>query len=136
MVSTSFDLAANLFNRSFEPSTWAERITDLATALEATLISGDPDRRHSRNRSSDSILATDGDPAAAIEVDVNELYDLRSQLVHGASISEAGLRAQLETVSTVPAGEMFGVVSEFAVDRLHEHRSQSLPCPALSRTPT
>jgi hypothetical protein len=123
MVSTSFDLAANLFNRSFEPSTWAERITDLATALEAMLIGGDLDRRHIirklKERSS-SLLAIDGESAATIEADVHALYDLRSQLVHGSSISEAGLRVQLETVSTVPAGQMFGVVLEFAVDRLRD----------------
>jgi hypothetical protein len=123
MVSTSFDLAANLFNRSFEPSTWAERITDLATALEATLIGGDLNRhsitRKLKERSS-KLLAIDRDSAATIEADVNELYDLRSQLVHGSSISEAGLRAQLETVSTVPVGEPFGVVLEFAVDRLRD----------------
>jgi hypothetical protein len=123
MVSTPFDLAANLFSRSFEPSTWAERITDLATALEAMLIGGDGDRhqitRKLKERSS-NLLAIDGDPAATIEADVNELYDLRSQLVHGSSISEAALRAQLEAVSTVPAGEMFGVALEFAVDRLRD----------------
>ena len=44
MVSTSFYLSTDLFHRSFEPGTWAERITDLGTALEAALIGGDGNR--------------------------------------------------------------------------------------------
>ena len=139
MVSTSFDFAADLFNRSFEPSTWAERITDLATALEAALIGGDPDHWHVTRKlkeRSPRLLSIGGDSAATIEADVKELYDLRSQLVHGSGISEAGLRTQLETISTVPAGEMFGVVLDFAVDRLRDLvRRAFLARLCLSREP-
>jgi hypothetical protein len=139
MVSTSFDLGADLFNRSFEPSTWAERMTDLATALEAALVGGDTSRwnitRKLRDRSS-LLLATTDDLAGTISADVNTLYDLRSSLVHGSSISETELRRTLETVSTVPAGEMFGVILDFAVDRLRDLvRRAFLARLCLSRLP-
>ena len=70
--------------------------------------------------SASKLLATQGDPDAAIKNGVTTLYDLRSSLVHGTSTSEEGLRRTLETVSTVPTGEMFGVILDFAVDRLRD----------------
>jgi hypothetical protein len=139
MVSTSFDLSADLFHRSFEPGTWAERITDLATALEAALIGGDADHRKINQKLQDrssKLLATQGDPASKIKSDVRTLYGLRSSLVHGSSISEEDLRRILETVSTVPAGEMFGVILDFAVDRLRDIvRRAFLARLCLSRPP-
>ena len=140
MVSTSFDLCADLFNRSFEPGTWAECATDLATALEAALIGGDADHnninRKLQDRSS-KLLSTPDDPADTIKNDVKTLYGLRSSLVHGSSISETDLRAALEAVSTVPAGEMFGVILDFAVDRLRDLvRRAFLARLCLSRPPT
>ena len=89
-MSTSFDLSKDLFNRSFEPGTWAERITDLATALEAALIGGDRDHMHINQKLQDrssKLLATPDDLADAIREDVKTLYGLRSSLVHGSSIS-------------------------------------------------
>ena len=140
MVSTSFDLAADLFHRSFEPGTWAERITDLATALEAVLIGGDADHLHINQKLQDrssKLLATKDDSAATIKKDVKTLYGLRSSLVHGSNISEADLRRILETVSTVPVGEMFGVILDFAVDRLRDIvRRAFLARLCLSRPPT
>ncbi|MDA8182876.1 MAG: HEPN domain-containing protein [Actinomycetota bacterium] len=139
MVSTSFDLSADLFHRSFEPGTWAERITDLATALEAALIGGDADHHNINQKLQDrssQLLATQGDPASKIKSDVRTLYGLRSSLVHGSSISEEDLRRILETVSTVPAGEMFGVILDFAVDRLRDIvRRAFLARLCLSRPP-
>ncbi|HVX22747.1 MAG TPA: hypothetical protein VHB02_15470 [Acidimicrobiales bacterium] len=140
MVSTSFDLSADLFHRSFEPGTWAERITDLATALEAALIGGDRDHLRINQKLQDrssKLLSTQDDPAAAIEKDVKTLYGLRSSLVHGSSISDVELRRVLETVSTVPTGEMFGVILDFAVDRLRDIvRRAFLARLCLSRAPT
>jgi hypothetical protein len=140
MASTSFDLSADLFHRSFEPGTWAERITDLATALEAALIGGDADHLHINQKLQDrssKLLATEDDPAVAIKKDVKTLYGLRSSLVHGSSISDVELRRMLETVSTVPNGEMFGVILDFAVDRLRDIvRRAFLARLCLSRPPT
>ncbi|MGH9105113.1 MAG: hypothetical protein ACRDZX_04615 [Acidimicrobiales bacterium] len=134
------DLGADLFHRSFEPGTWAERITDLATALETALIGGDADHvrinQKLQDRSS-KLLATQGDPTAAIKRDVKTLCGLRSSLVHGSSISQGDLPKILETVSTVPTAAMFGVILDFAVDWLRDIvRRAFLTRLCLSRPPT
>jgi hypothetical protein len=51
------------------------------------------------------ILSTDTDPPPTIFADVKALYDLRSNLVHGAIITQRELEKWLVTVSAVPTSE-------------------------------
>jgi hypothetical protein len=122
-LATSFDVALYRFNRAHETTDAFEAVVDLATALEAVLISdgNETDAISLRLRSrAAALLATTNDPAKAIFDDVGHLYGLRSKLVHGGSISEKDLQGLTKNVSTVPADRPSGVSFAFAVDRLRD----------------
>lgn len=97
--------AIRTFQRSYRADTSFGHLVDLATALEATLASGERDNEgltlRLRNGAA-GLLATDNDPATSVFMDVGLLYSLRSKLLHGGRITEKELRKTLERISTVP----------------------------------
>jgi hypothetical protein len=105
-VVHGLEMAIIKFTNSFAPKPWFEKIVDLATALEAALSGRDKTDVTLRicTRSA-IILSTDTDPAPTIFTDVKALYDLRSNLVHGAIITQRELEKWLVTVSAVSASE-------------------------------
>lgn len=127
MVFTSFDVALRKFHGSYGIGGPLEHLVDLATALEATLASGDKDNAgltlRLRNRAA-ALLATTNDPGPTIFADVGRLYGLRSTLVHGGQSKEAAFWRTIEQVSTVPAQEsrarLRGVDLDRAVDRMRD----------------
>jgi hypothetical protein len=126
MALTSFDVAIRKFNASYRADSPFEHLVDLATALEATLATGEKDNEgltlRLRNRAS-TLLATQDDPARSIFIDVRQLYDLRSKLVHGGQIKENELRKTSERISTVTNERptlMFGVALGHAIDRMRD----------------
>jgi len=126
MVATSFDVALSKFNRSHSSASPYEHLVDLATALEAALISAEKETEgltlRLRARVA-ALLATDNDSARALFDDVGQLYNLRSKLVHGGQIKQKELRRIIARISTVPADapeHRFGVALGHAVDRMRD----------------
>ena len=122
MTTTSFDTALRRYNRAHEAGDDFERIVDLATALEAVLTGDDKGEGLSlrlRSRAA-ALLATPMDSGTVIYNDITKLYDLRSRLIHGGSMSEKDFRKLIMGISTVPDDAMFGVALAFAVDRMRD----------------
>jgi hypothetical protein len=126
MVLTSLDVATSKFHESYWADSPFEQLVALATALEATLASGETDNEgltlRLRNRAS-ALLATKDDSAQSIFTDVNQLYGLRSKLVHGGQIKERELSKTIERISTVPGERptmMFQVALGHAIDRMRD----------------
>jgi hypothetical protein len=126
MATTSFDTALRKFHRSFAAGDPYDRVVDLATALEAALVSSKKDAEglslRLRSRAA-ALLATEADPAQAIFNDITQLYDLRSRLVHGGELTQRDLVKMVQKISTVPddrAESMFGIGLGFALDRLRD----------------
>jgi hypothetical protein len=122
-VVHGLEMAIIKLTNSFAPKPWFEKIVDLATALEAALSGRDKTDVTLRicNRAA-VILSTDTDPAPTIFADVKALYDLRSNLVHGAIITQKELEKWLVTVSAVstPGNRSPRMRIEQMVDRLRD----------------
>ncbi len=120
---SSFDLAFRMFDRSHQDLPWFERIVDLSTALEATLIGDDKESAgltlRLRQRAA-ALLACDGDPAGSIFKDVDVLYGLRSTLVHGGDLSQRQLSKAMDSLSTILPDTPRGEATERSVDRLRD----------------
>jgi hypothetical protein len=100
-VVHGLEMAVIKFTNSFAPKPWFEKIVDLATALEAALSGRDKTDVTLRIcMRAAIILSTDTDLAPTIFADVKALYDLRSNLVHGAIIRQKELEKWLAAVST------------------------------------
>ena len=109
------------FTDSFSPKPWYEKIVDLATALEATLSGADKADVTLRVCSrAAQLLSTTQDPPKVIYADVKALYDLRSNLVHGAAMKQTELNKLLRKVSCVAEESRPGMRAELAVDRLRD----------------
>jgi hypothetical protein len=117
------EMAVIKFLNSFAPKPWFEKVVDLATALEATLSGRDKTDVTLRIcMRAAIILSTDTDLAPTIFGDVKALYDLRSNLVHGAVISQRELQKWLAAVSAVstPEDRSPRMRIEQMVDRLRD----------------
>lgn len=100
------ELAVIKFTNSFAPKPWIEKIVDLATALEAALSGKDKTDVTLRICTRAAIILSTGtDLAPTIFADVKALYDLRSNLVHGAIITQKDLGKWLVAVSAVSTSE-------------------------------
>jgi len=77
-----------------------DQVVDLAIGLEAALAGTDKTEigLRLRNRAA-NILATDVDPPDAIYRDAKTLYDLRSTIVHGGSLSGRGVEKAIKSVA-------------------------------------
>jgi|SRR5581483_811711 len=95
-------LALGRLSRSLDGYTpgLADQVVDLAIGLEAALAGTDTTEigLRLRTRAAD-ILATDADPTEAIYRDVKTLYDLRSTIVHGASLSPKAVEKAIRGVT-------------------------------------
>lgn len=121
MIFTSLGLALNKFVISYHSFAWFEQIVDLATAFEAAMsgVSTSDVTLRLRTRAA-NLLATPSDPAAAIFNDVKVLYELRSKLVHGGSMTLKSLLEKIRKLSTVPDGVPAGEMPAHAVERLRD----------------
>ena len=120
---SSLGLALTMFNRSYQFVPWFDRLVDLSTALEASLI-GDGDENAGlslrlRQRAA-TLLACETDSPTAIFKDIAVLYGLRSTLVHGGNLTSKSLKKKVYAISTIPKGTPLGVATEQAVDRLRD----------------
>ena len=120
---SSLGMALTMFGRSHQLVPWFDRLVDLSTALEATLI-GDGDKNAGlklrlRHRAA-ALLACDTDPSTDLFNDVGHLYDLRSTLVHGGNITAKVLENKINRLSTITASTLLGTATEQAVDRLRD----------------
>ena len=119
----SLGMALTRFDRSHQFAPWFDRLVDLSTALEASLIgNGDENAGVSlrlRQRAA-TLLACDTDSPTNIFNDITHLYRLRSTLVHGGEIAEKTLKKRVYGISTIPRDTQLGVATEQAVDRLRD----------------
>ena len=123
IVTSSFDLALERFQRTFAYGNPFDKIVDLCIALEAILI-GDGNENDGislrlKNRAS-ALLRTDNDSAPAIFNDIAIFYVLRSRIVHGGQIKTKDLNKSIRKISTVPEVGLFGTATALAVDRLQD----------------
>ncbi|WP_191843116.1 HEPN domain-containing protein [Catellatospora chokoriensis] len=121
MVFTSLGMALNKFVLAYHSFAWFEQIVDLATAFEAALsgVSTSDVTLRLRTRAA-GLLATSSDPATAIFDDIKVLYELRSKLVHGGSLTLKTLLKGIGKLSTVPTGVPDGEMPAHAVERLRD----------------
>ncbi|MGW5557623.1 hypothetical protein ACWER9_10420 [Micromonospora sp. NPDC003944] len=121
MVFTSFGMALNKFVLSYHSFGWFEQVVDLATAFEAAISGSSTSDVTLRLRTrAASLLATTSDPATEIFNDIKVLYDLRSTLVHGGSLSLKALLRKISKLSRLPAGVPNGELPTHAVERLRD----------------
>src|SRR5262249_39061267 len=121
MVFTSLTTAIGRFQLSYHAHTWWEQILDLMTAMEAILSGRSTSDVTLRLKTrAAALLATSRDPAQAIFNDVDQLYQLRSKLVHGGEFKLRELERNMQRISTVPDGAGTPVALNFAVDRLRD----------------
>lgn len=126
-IISSFAMAVHKFEISYHAHVWYEQLVDLATAFEATLSGTATSDVTLRLRSrAAALLWADNDSASAIFDDVGHLYNLRSKLVHGGSLTEKSLRKTTYAISTVPADDGFGVAIAQVNDRLRDLVRRSL----------
>lgn len=114
---------------SFQGEAWFDQIVDLATALEG-IFGGQSTSdigMKLRTRAS-ALLATDGDSAGDIFRDIRILYDLRSRIVHGGTLSEKDLKKKVAAISSITDTTWFGVALDRAVDRLRDLVRRALLC--------
>lgn len=121
MVVTSFDMAVMKFSESYLGTPWFDQLVDLSTALEAVLSGQDKQDVVLRLRTrAAALLAAPNDPAGAVFKDVGKLYELRSTLVHGGSLTlKAALKA-IRRLSTYREGSQPAVEVALGVDRLRD----------------
>ena len=120
---SSFEIALTRFDRSHQHSAWHQQIIDLTTALEASLI-GDGDENAGlslrlRQRTA-ALLACESDHATDIFKDVGILYELRSKMVHGGTLTEKNAVKRLYRMSGVSTPTGLHSVSDLAVYRLRD----------------
>ena len=114
---------------SFQGEAWFDQLVDLATALEGALAGTTKTEVVLRLRSrASALLATDADPAGAIFRDIGTLYDIRSAVVHGGSLSQKDLKKKIMSISTIPANDPLGLATDRAVDRLRDLVRRALLC--------
>ena len=109
------------FNGSFVTGDWFTKIVDLTTAMEAAISGIDTSDIALRvcTRSA-ALLAHDSDGPTAIFSDLKRLYDLRSRLVHGATIAKKDLDRWLAGLSVARENVTPGMTVDIAVDRLRD----------------
>ena len=121
MMVTSFGMALSKFASSFQGGGWDEQIVDLMTAFEGALSGTSKTDVILRLKTrAAALLAESDDPAKAIFEDIDHLYDLRSKLVHGGSLTESELRKRTYGISTVPDDSPAGTAAAHMVDRLRD----------------
>ncbi|MGP3974463.1 hypothetical protein ACTWQF_10750 [Streptomyces sp. 8N114] len=127
MVFTSFDMALQKFLLSFHAHAWYEQVVDLATAFEAALSGKEKDAVTLRLKvRAATLLSTGLDPADKIFKDVDAIYKLRSQLVHGSAMERKKLLKEVRKISTVPGDVRDGEATAHAVERLRDLVRRSL----------
>ena len=95
-----------------------DQVVDLAIGLEAALAGTDKTEVALRLRArAADILATDADPPDAIYRDVKTLYDLRSTIAHGGSLSGKDVKKAIGSVTGTTASRWRGEQYLLALDR-------------------
>jgi hypothetical protein len=113
-------LAFGRLSRSLDGHTpgLADQVVDLAIGLEAALSGTDTTEIGLRLRArAANILAADADPPEAIYRDVKTLYDLRSTIVHGGSLSAKAVDKAIRSVTGASAARWPAGQYLLALDR-------------------
>jgi hypothetical protein len=115
------DMALLKYGGTFSAKGWDENVVDLTTALEASLSGTDRTDIGLRvcTRAA-ALLATDDDNPSVIFGDLKILYDLRSNLVHGAEILRTTMDKWLKKLSVVREDATPNMRIQRAVDRLRD----------------
>lgn len=122
-ATSSLTVALRKFHESFRPLDAFTQAIDLATGLEAILTGEEQPTEGIAFRLSSraaALLGSADESASAVHRDVKLLYRLRSKLVHGGNLRERDLRKTINSVSTVTAGDAFGIAMAQAIDRFRD----------------
>jgi hypothetical protein len=123
MVTTSFDMGLNRFTRTYTSGDLLDAFVDLATTMEAIFVSGGNSNEdvglRLRTRAA-ALLATSEDSGRKIFDDVRRLYNIRSKLVHGGSLTMKDLDKDLKNLVPGYNGVASAVAMTFAVDRFRD----------------
>jgi hypothetical protein len=115
------EMAVLKFTGSFSANGWFENIVDLTTALEATLSGTDRTDIGLRVSSrAAALLSTELDGPTTIFKDLKRIYDLRSQLVHGAPILTKEMDNITTSLSVARASGTPRMRVDLLVDRLRD----------------
>jgi hypothetical protein len=83
------EIALGRFNRAYENTGWLDRIADLTIAIEALVSPADRDElRHRVALRAAHLLGSGGSSSAAVYQCVRDMYDARSDIVHGKGPDE------------------------------------------------
>jgi Apea-like HEPN len=115
------EMALLKFSGTFSARGWFEDIVDLTTALEASLSGTSATDISLRVCSrAAALLATDTDNPSDIFGDLHKLYELRSRLVHGSSVSRKDMDRWLMGLSVARDTAKPAMRVAIAVDRLRD----------------
>ncbi|MFC9434774.1 hypothetical protein [Nocardia sp. NPDC057030] len=132
---SSFREALDRFAEFDDTTPYTEQLVSLATSLEGVMLGTNEGegltlRLYTRVT---ALLANDDDPAGELFEDLKQLYNLRSNIVHGGEVLESTLNKNLKTIKCVPAIEQEEntlIRLGYAVDRLRDIVRRSI----LART--
>jgi hypothetical protein len=118
--TTSLRLALGRFGRSLDETSTnlPDQVVDISVGLEAALAGREKTEVSLRLRlRAAQLLSTDADRPEQIFADVRELYDLRSTIVHGATLTEAAIEKAIRKVSGTARGRGAAEIYTLALDR-------------------
>jgi hypothetical protein len=115
-VQTGFDR----FFRSTYVYSWDDALLELTVALEGLLGGvGNDVSATLRNRGA-ALLAIDDDDQISIYGDIQKIYQLRSQIVHGSRIKSSKLKLDLKKLSRQDVSDQPLKIVAFAVGRMYD----------------
>jgi hypothetical protein len=120
--STALGIALARLNRSYEAAPWSDQLVDLCVGLEAALLGGAEQEEISlklRSRAA-SLLSTPSDSPDAIYNDVKILYNLRSRIMHGSTLSNEQAKSRLKGFTTSARSPYGRDQGNLALDRLRD----------------
>ncbi|MEV6135222.1 hypothetical protein AB0L63_03975 [Nocardia sp. NPDC051990] len=132
---SSFREALDRFAHFDDTTPYTEQLVSLATSLEGVMLGTNEGEGLTLRLCTrvTALLANDDDPAGELFEDLKQLYNLRSNIVHGGEVLESTLNKNLKAINCVP-----GIEEEenplvrlgYAVDRLRDIVRRSI----LART--
>lgn len=122
-------VAIERFNRSYLERPWFDQLVDLSVALEASLLSGSPEKEdiglRLRGRAA-ALLAEEHDGDSVIYADIKAAYNLRSWIVHGSNPRPQDIAAEIDRISVSARSTNSGVKAALAMDRVRDIARRSI----------
>jgi hypothetical protein len=115
-------VATGRFHAVLDRQFWDEQLLELAIGLEAALLGGEKEDEITyrlRTRAA-ALLTTDEESPERVFDEIGAVYEMRSNLVHGAPIGDRHQRRLLNAMQSSQASELMGERFAVIVDRARD----------------